>query len=277
MKQFPPVPPIEDAPAELLDGGHLWIQEKIDGAHLRFRLRSTGEIEFGDRRRVFDSGDVPPPYRHATEYVRKRLDRGTLQDAVADVGSVVFFAEATHRHAIDYEWERMPSILGFDVWSGRDERFLPPDAVETIYRRLGLEPVNTFRKEVRANDFRPAEVTIPDSEWYDGPAAGIVVRNKTGLRAERSNSSIVTDDIEPASGSPAELAAEYVTDERLEEIHDRLERLDEPVSFERLYDALLETLVRAFHHRLFHPAADVDWEAFRSAAAERTQQYLSTR
>ena len=31
MKQYPAIPTVGDAPDELLEGGHLWIQELLDG------------------------------------------------------------------------------------------------------------------------------------------------------------------------------------------------------------------------------------------------------
>lgn len=277
MKAFPSVPSIEDAPEALLERGHLWIQEYVEGGPLRFRLESSSVITFTDRRRSFDPDDVPPRYRHAVDHVRRRLDRTALREAVEDVESIVFFAVATHRHTIDYEWDRMPSVLGFDIWSQEEDRFLPPDVVERSYQALGLDPVNTFQKEVRASDFQPDVSAIPQSAWYDGPAAGIVVRNKTGQRAKLSNPAIEDVAVEPISGSGTEVADRFATADRFESAEARLDRRGDAVTVDALLEAVLDSIARSQHHRLFHPAADIDWESFRSAVARRTQQYLSDR
>lgn len=276
MKRFPPIPRVEDAPAELLDRGHLWIQEKVDGAHLRFRLLESGLVRFGGRDRVFD--EVPEPYRHAARHVRERLDREALREAVGDVEGFVFFGEAMHRRAIDYDWATTPSFLGFDVWSAERGEFLPPDSVEKIYRRLGLRPVNTFRKEVRASDFDPESYEIPDSNWYDGPAAGVILRTKTGERAKLLRPDFrEAEEPEPVDASAEELAREYATDRRFERLADDLRERDRPVTFDALYDRVTEDVVRENNHQLFRDDRDLDFGAFRSELAALTREYVEER
>lgn len=274
MKRYPSIPPVDDAPDGLFERGHLWIQEKVDGAHLRFRLRESGAIRFGGRDRTFDAGEVPLPYRSAVRHVRERLDREALRDAVADVGSVVFFGEATTRRAVEYDWERTPPFLGFDVWSGADERFLPPDAVEGIYDRLGLAAVDAFEKEVRAADFDPAAYEVPRSNWRDGPAAGVVFRSKTGERAEYTRPEVrEVDAPETPDASAAELARRHATDRRFEAVARDLRRSGTPVTFDAMYDRVLEDIAR--ETRLFGGDAAVDVGEFRSETAALLKRFLS--
>ena len=275
MKEFPSIPRAADAPRELFDRGHLWIQEKVDGANFRFQLRSSGEIVFGDRSRVYRDGELPEPYRHAVRHVRERLDRGALREAVTDPEGIVFFGEAMHGHAIEYDWDRTPSFLGFDVWSAEKDGFLPPDAVEKIYRRLDLHPVNAVQKEVRAVDFAPGSYEIPASNWYDGPAEGVVVRNKTGLRAKLLHPDFrEVDDTVPLDASAEELAHRYATDRRFEKLASKLRDREHQVTFDALYDRVVEDVVREEHKRLFHGDSDFDFKAFRSEVAALTNRYL---
>ncbi|WP_137286474.1 RNA ligase family protein [Halorussus salinisoli] len=275
MKQFPSVPRAENAPSALFDSGHLWIQEKLDGANFRFRLRESGALQFGDRSRTYDADEIPEPYHHAVRHVRERFDREALRNSVEDVESVVFFGEAMHRHAIDYDWDRTPSFLGFDVWEAGEERFLPPDAVEQIYDRLGLQSVNTLQKEVRAVDFDPASYEIPDSAWYDGPAEGVVVRNKTGQRAAILHPDFrEADDAVPVEAPADELARKYATRHCVEKVVRNLEDREHPVTFDAVYDRVVEAVVREEHHRLFHDDRSIDVGAFRSEVAARTQELL---
>lgn len=276
MKQYPSTPRVADAPSALFESGHLWLQEKVDGATLRFQLRDNGLIRFGDRNRVYDRDEIPTPYGHAVRHVRENLDRDALRAAVDDVSEITFFGEATHRHAIDYDWERMPSFLGFDVWSASKGRFLPPDAVERIYRRLGLDPIETFRKEVRATDFSPDRYEIPDSNWYDGPAQGVVVRNKVELRAKLLHPRFrEVDDAKPVDGSAEALARRYATDRRFEKLVRTLDAGADAVTLETLFERAFEDIVREEHGRLFHADTALDRRAFRSAVAARTRQFLA--
>ena len=276
MKTYPPLPRVADAPDHWFEEGHLWLLEKVDGAHLRFQLQSSGLLRFGDRERVYDGPDaVPEPYRHAVRHVRDRLDRDALRQAVDDVEAVVFFTEAMHHQTIAYDWDRTPSVLGIDVWSAEKESFLPPDAVDRIFDRLGLTPVTVVERELRARDFDPETYSIPQSAWYDGPAEGVVVRNKRGGRAKllHPDQSATQPSVD---ASADELAARYATDDRFETVASTLEDRGQPVTVDTLYERTLECVLREAHHHV-HGDARVDARAFRSAVAERTRIFLDTR
>lgn len=277
VKEYPSVPHAADA-AALFDGGHLWVQELLDGAHLRFRMGPSGVVQFGDRERVFRDGDVPLAYEHAVRHVREALDREALRGAVDDAGSVVFFAQAMHQQSVPYDWHRTPSVLGVDVWDETAGRFLPPDAVERVYERLGLEPVNTFEKEVRSADFQPESATFPASAWRDGAAAGLFLRNKTGGRAKLPNPAVELDaEPKPLTESAEELAARYASDERLRRVAEGVEAREGAVTFESLFDRAFESILRETHARLAHGQTAVEVGEFRSAVAARCRAWLTER
>ena len=276
MKQYPSIPRVEDAPSEIFESGHLWLLEKIDGAQLRFQLQESGLIRFSDRDRVYtDSDSIPEPYQHAVRHVRNNLDRDALRNAVEDVESVVFFGEATHRHTIDYEWDRLPSFLGFDVYSADNGGFLPPDAVQGIFRQLSLEPINAFERELNTRDFDPDSYTVPDSAWYDGPAEGVIIKNKRGGRAKLLHPEFQdAEDFVPIEGSAEEVTETLATEKRFQRLSQRLTDRGKPVSFETLYDEMLTDIIRQEHGRLYHGASSLDLSAFRSELAARTRAFL---
>ncbi|MFC5368918.1 RNA ligase family protein [Salinirubrum litoreum] len=276
MKAAPPIPRLADAPDDVFETGHLWLLEHVVGDHLRFRLQPSGQIQFGDRTRVFDAGDPPTAYEHAVSHVRERLDRDRLRQALDDPSSVVFYGEAMHAAGVDYDWERTPSFLGDDVWSADRERFRPPDATEQIFEQVGLHPVNAVEKERNGRDFDPESYAFPQSAWYDGPVAGVVVRNKRGGRALLRNPAVETDrKVAPVDGSPAEVATEVAPTARFDRLSARLADEDRAVTFQSLYDLTLETVLRANHERLTHSQSTVDLGAFRGALAARTRAYLA--
>lgn len=278
MKRLPPIPRADAAPNDLFERGHLWIQEKVAGVHLRFQLLESGVIRVGDGNRTYDHDEIPLPYRHAVRHVRENVDRAALRAAVDDVESVVLFGEATVQDAIDYDWNRVPPFLGFDVWSGEDDRLLTPDAVEHIYDRLGLRAVNTFEREVRAVDFDPDAYDVPRSNWYDGPAEGVVVRNKTGDCAKIRHPDFETvEERTPVTPSIEEVARTYATDRRFERLAEQLADDGRPVTVDALLARLFEAVVREERRRLFDGDRDVNVQELRSELAARTQRFVAER
>lgn len=269
MHPFPPTPSVDDAPADLFASGHLWLQEWLVGAPLRFRVDDAG-TSFGDRERSFDQWDEPLGYRCAARHVRERFDADAVRAEVADPTDYVFYGVATRDEGIDYDWSRLPPFLGCAVYSA-ERGFLPPDAAERAFDRLGLEPVNAFEKEVPTRDFHPDRYETPSSAWYDGPAAGTLVRNKRGDRAVISSSTVAPAG-EPSAPVDAETLVErYVTDERVDRTADALAAEGRP-SVDAVLDRIVETIARE-QYREFS-AAGIDAEAFRAAAAERVARRI---
>jgi hypothetical protein len=278
MKDFPPTPSVSEAPSETFERGHLWLLELIDGAGFRFRLDDAGALRFGDETRVYDDpSDVPAPYQHAVRHVGENLDRGALRDAVADAGEVVFFGWATQRRSIEYDWERLPSFLGVDVWSTSADGFRPPDTAEKIFERLGLHPVNAVERERNTRDFDPESYVVPRSAWYDGPAKGVLIRNKRGGRARLLHPEFGERDPDPVDVSAEAFARECATRRRFERVAAEIESMGWTVTADVLYDRVLEGVLREEHRRLAHRESDVDSAAFRSEVAALTRAFVAAR
>lgn len=269
MRAFPPLPTVADAPPSLLDG-HLWIQEWVCGGPLRVQLRESGLLRFGDADRIFDHDDVPRGYRHAVRHVRERFDRDALRAALEDVESAVFYGTATRQQPLDYDWAAIPGFLGFDVYHAGEDRFLPPDAVETLYDRLGLTPLPAVTKEVRGADFNPDDYAVPESLWRDGPAAGVLVRNKTGDHALLHAESTEPPESVAFDADPADLATQFVTAARVNRAREAATSggIDETV------ERVLDLLAREEYARLYSDDAPVDVDAFEAAAGDRTRRLL---
>lgn len=276
MKSYPAIPHVDEAPPGLLESGHLWLQELVDGGQLRFQLRESGVLRFADSRRPFGD-EAPPPYRHAVRHVRETLDRAALRAAVDDVESVTFVGVSTHRRAVPYDLARTPSVLGVDVWDDDREAFLPPDAVERVFDTLGLATVNTFQREVRATDFDPTPDAIPDSAWYDGPAAGVVLRNKTGDVAVLPNPAVAVDpEFEPLDGDADTVAERLVTDALLRRVVEGLPEGREPTE-DAVFDRVEDALLRGHHGRLEHRETELDRGALSAAIGRRIRTWLAER
>lgn len=256
MQPFPEVPPLADAPESLLDGGHLWLQEHVLGAPLRFRVTETG-LQFGDDRRWFEPWGEPLGVAAAVRWVRERFDRSAFEDAVAEPTGYEFLGLATRDEGVDYDWSRLPAFLGLDVCG--PDGLLPVDRATSAFERLGLDAVNSFEREVPARHFQPARHEVPPSAWYDGPAAGTLVRRKDGGRAlvAGRETTAPTDRLDPEA-----FVDRYATPEAVDAA---ATALGADPSVDAVADRLLATLVREHYSGL----ARVDETALREAAVER--------
>lgn len=268
MHTHPPLPSIDAAPDALLDG-HLWIEELIDGLPFRFRMRESGLLEFGNNRRVFDTDRVPLAYRHAVRAVRNQFDREQLRQALDDVGMVTFLAVAVGGGRTSYDWARTPSVLGTDVWNGDTERYLPLDTSRQVFDQIGIEPVNTVDREVRGRDFDPLEYTVPGSNWYDGPAFGVVLRDKTGMQAK-----IRPDKSPPVTDQPTGVSeiATQIADRWLDRLIQDISGDDGEDTVERVVARAIERLAR--EGRLPEHTGSAAESEFRAVVSDRVQQYL---
>lgn len=289
MQNVPSLPDAGDA-AGLFDGGHLWIQEFVDGQPFRFQLGADALLQFGNAQHEFSGDDAPRSYRHAVHHVQRALDRNALRDAVEDTETVTFVGVATHRERVDYDWARLPSVFVTDIHdsdAGPTEsnagQFLPPARVEQVTERLGLAPVNALAKEVRATDFDPASYEFPDSAWRDGPVAGVVLRNKTGQRAMLENERVLDDaaagtvDAPPEDTDAADVAAEYAPEPRYRRVARELEGKGQSLSFDAVQERVLDGIYREHAPRFCDGRPPVDLAAFEQAVAKRTSEFLADR
>ena len=179
MHPVPKLPRLAAVASELLDGGHVWLSELVEGGWLRFQLEPSGLVRFGTASTVYDDPtSVPPAYRYAVDTINRHLERDALRTAVDDVTEVTFCGIATYRETLDYDWHRLPGFLGTHVSVGDANR--PPDEVVQIFSALGLEPARVIDRERHVRDLAVNAWTPPTSAWRDGPAAGILVTRKGG-------------------------------------------------------------------------------------------------
>lgn len=289
VRDYPTLRSIDAVPADEspLSGGHLWLREFVDGGALRFTMTGSGLLRFGDAGRTFGD-EVPLSYRAAARHVRQSFDRDALRGAVDDPESVTFFGVATRLQSVPYDFDRLPPFLGTEVARGAER--LPIDAVERILPRLGLSPVDAVAKEVHVRDFHPARYEFPGSNWYDGPVAGVVVRNRDGTRALLPNPAVrdadgdgdgdgATDAFPPGTGTwtgpdpdpdPTALVEQFLTPERVRTLAD--EAGDADVS--TLAERLVEALVREQYARLYARPSRFDPDAVRAAARRRASRLL---
>lgn len=197
MRPYRSLDSVANAP-DVLDGGHLWLQEFVPGPVLAVAVEESGLLRFGlEGRRI----DAPPPsLERAVEHLRRTFDRDRFREGVDDVTEFVFYGTATRNEGRTYEWSDLAPFLGLDIWSAAEDRYVAPDVAERVFAAVGIDPLPAFRKELPASQFDPERYDVPESHWDDRQAAGVVVRNKSG-----GIGVVRTESVSPAAEPPADL------------------------------------------------------------------------
>jgi hypothetical protein len=275
MTPFPETPPLDDSVAFR---GHLWIQELPTGGRFRFAVADSGLVTYGTDDETFTGVDaVTPPYRRAADTIDTQLDRSALRNALDRPEQVTFFGLATRNEGLDYDWTALPPFVGVDVWSPRRDGLLPPDTATTVFERLGLPTLPAVEREVRAahTDLGQYEAAtaFPDSVWREGPAAAVLVRDKTGGRAhvQRPDRDPPPD---PVPRDPADVAAECATDDRIERTVDELAADGQPPTADAIRTRLVADLARERYADLRGTAGHLTaTREFQSTVAARVQRH----
>jgi hypothetical protein len=270
VKPYPPLPDLDAADATSFEGS-VWIRELVVGDALRFGVADGGYLRFAAGERTF-ADDPPLRLRRAVRHVERSFDVDALLREASHPTELVFYGVATVSDGVEYDWARLPPFLGVDAWDGTRERWLPNDAVERAFEGLGLTGANAFEKELPVRHFYPERYEAPDSAWYDGPAAGVVVRDSHGTRAVRRNPTArASGDAEPELPTdPEALASAVVTDGLVARL---AADLDGTATFDALFEATLDEAFRLAH------AAVEGWDesemrAFRGRVAEQVREFV---
>lgn len=268
MKPYPSLPDLDAAAHEAFEGS-VWIRELVVGEGLQFGVTEGGYLRFAAGGRTFEA-DPPLRLRRSVGHVRRRFDVDALLRESSDPAELVFYGVATVRDGVEYDWDRLPPFLGFDVWNGGRGRWLANDAVERAFDGLGLAAVNAVEKELPVRHFYPERYEMPDSEWYDGPAAGIVVRDSHGNRAARRNPGVRGTTADYPT-DPEALASTVVTTEFVERLADDR---DHGATFDELFEATLEESFR-LAHGVVEGWDEAERRTFRGAVAEHVRAFES--
>ncbi len=133
------------------------MQGKMDGANMRTYIEK-GVPTYGSRRCTLgklEDHRYGKNFKRCVDFLSEKLKGNKLD-------GVILMGENMVKHTLSYNWDNMPPFLGFDVYSIKDERYLPYEEVKQIYDSLGIEMVPLI-KICKAKDiliFSDAEVPV---------------------------------------------------------------------------------------------------------------------
>lgn len=279
LKRFPKVRPLGHPDTRSLnDPGDVYVLEKMDGANFRFG-RDGDRILFGSRNNVYkNEKDIANAFTHAVEYVRNRVGRVDLRD------DVTYFAEAMHSHTLEYEWDDVPSVLGFAVYDHESESFESWTTAAEEFDRISIDATPVV--ETLPHDALETDYTIPESEYRDGKAEGVVFWHENTSRAklrseefkEKHNAPVSEpQDFEGHGILVKKFCTEARIDKRINDLLDEGHDLGRPLMGEGLPQAVSRDILEEHAHEIVGMNETVDLKDYRSLVAKRCLKRLDTR
>lgn len=234
----------------------IYIEEKIDGANVRFQIQG-GELVLGSRNVILD--EPKHQWSKIYDYLFQRFKKMELinEDGLICIpNSYVFFGEFCIKHSINYDWEKMPLFLGFDIWDEEKGIFLSAEKARYIFSKIGLEFVPIVDilqvREISKID----ENMIPMSKFYNGKAEGIVLKNYNKQifakfvteSFKEVNKKTFGGSKKTASDDNEKFVFEYATNRRIEKMIYRLINEEN----EDLHMKMMKKLPSAVFEDIFH-------------------------
>lgn len=152
----------------------VFVEEKVDGANFRFGVDDNGKLHFGTRNVELTNvpeEQYPKRFRRAIEYVKElapKLTRG-----------YIYFAECMIPHTIQYDWDNVPILVGFDIYDTHNKQFLSYEEKLEEFERICIEIVPLVIVLENKPDVEQLNNIIPKSKYYNGMAEGVVFKNYT--------------------------------------------------------------------------------------------------
>jgi len=157
------------------------VEEKIDGANFRFYITKEGIIVFGSRGQQLTSNEgedtnVSKNFQRCINFIREKLKDKDLKC----YAGLIFYGECCVKHTINYDWEKIPPYLGFDIkMNGQYENY---DSKRLMFEALDLPMVPLIgRPKAKQCDIIDDKI-VPISKYAlesakDRQAEGIVFKN----------------------------------------------------------------------------------------------------
>ncbi len=274
-------------------------------------LHESGSLLFGSRNVTFtedgeyNEGTVPKDpedidqdmFVDAVEYIHDQISTDELHNIEKTYGSkLVLFGENMVKHSLEYEWDAVPQWLMFGVYHVEDDRYLGFDEVRQIADRLGFNTVPKI-DELPAEEFKEQfdpddpDAVVPDSEYRDGTAEGIVLHNEDNDIKAKIHSEEFKEVHKQTGGEhgqesmpgdeTAELVNKYATDGRIEKHIQKLtvdeDRDLEMQLMEELPMRVVEDIFDEEHEEIVRTNKTVNFKNFRSKVAKKCVTMLRSK
>jgi len=318
MKRYPKVHHLTEEESDIVHpdvegiftSGTLYLVEKLDGGNFRFLLYdsrldheysdevaecdpSDGDLVFASKNVVrgpssIDPEEVEGNFWRAINCLNTDVDRDALREAHDEYGALTLYAENMVRHSLDYDWSRVPPLIGFDIYQHTTGEFLSLPEAKDVFEDIGLSFAPVVEGPVPADELSHTDIEVPNSEYRDGEAEGVIVRNEDrGERAkyvsEQFREKLYTRWGTPKSRAEDDtelLVATYCTNARIRKqvlkmVNDRGRDLSMEL-MEDLYPTVVNDIWEEHWHEIIHENWTVEMDRVWQLVADRCREVLQT-
>lgn len=177
--KYPHIVHVGDEETEGLFLDEVVVTEKLDGANSSFVVES-GRLVFRTRNRVLPKEEHnSSAWVKATKYIFSKFDEHP--ELVSP--DLVYYAETMVKHTLNYNWENIPPLVGFDVLDKSTGLFFGYKQAQKEFEKQNIPFVPIlFSKSgphVKVEELEELVKTLQSQ--YGGMAEGIVVKNYSRL------------------------------------------------------------------------------------------------
>lgn len=154
------------------------IEEKMDGANFRFMIKDK-KVIFGSRTQELDSENIQNNWKRCVNYILEKTHQNINNECY---DNYIFYGECMIKHSMNYDWDKIPPFLGFDVRDKKTLQFLDLDQAMALFEDLDLDfvPIIDIKEAKDIKDL--SEDLVPESKYadlksQDKKAEGIVFKN----------------------------------------------------------------------------------------------------
>jgi len=209
------------------------IERKIDGSNGRMLVNENNSLIFGSRTQQLTSNDgsdtnIPKNFIRGITYLREHFEK---YDVSFFKNNILFF-EYMIKHSLSYDWDKIPPILCFDIWSITEERYYTYDEKIRTFDEFDLPYVGciyegTIEDMPEINDSLIPICLYPPLTNAKQKEEGIVIKNDTnGMRCKFVRDEFKELNAQTFGGSPkynkvddtinSEIVFKFCTNARIE-------------------------------------------------------------
>lgn len=176
MKKYPKIKEFGSEDISSLQAGDgIYIEEKYDGSNFRFKVEN-GDFWYGSRN-VAGLNNNREQFRKGIDGVEETTTPDEVEKVLEDKlghSRATLFGECMTPHSLEYDWSKTPKVIMFDIYDEKEEKFVDYETRQEIFSELGFE---TPRLVTVVDKVTNDDLEIPDSEYRNGVAEGIVLKN----------------------------------------------------------------------------------------------------
>lgn len=260
------------------------IEEKIDGASFRF-MRKDDNIIYGSRNQSIGDSTVDSIGGNWKRCVIL-INNLFYNNPHKFLEGYIYYGECCVKHTMDYDWEKIPAFLGFDVFDLKHDQFLPYPEQIFLKMKLGFVPII---KTIKAKDLKTlTDDDVPDSKYAspsakDLKAEGIVLKNyNTQVMAKYVRAKFKEKNLEVFGGGKkwavdddGRIVAMYCTNARIDKAVFKL--IDEGFKLElKLMEQLPKRVVEDVYEECWKEICHSSWSVnFRNIRKKITARCLN--